>query len=166
MSDTVIPTDLREIEQFLYQEASLLDRCDLDAWVALYTEDGTYWMPVTPEQNDPINHISLFYDDRTIMEIRRRNLHHPRAASKELPIRSSHIIGNVQATADTTVQGQGEITVTSNFHCVMYADEKQTLYAGTYTHVLVRVESGFKIKSKRVDLINCDAALGAILIYL
>ena len=157
---------LREIEQFLYQEASLLDRADLASWVDLFTDDGTYWMPVTPEQDDPINHISLFYDDRTIMEIRRRNLHHPRAASKELPIRSSHIIGNVRVLDEAPEQGQGEITVTSNFHCVMYAAGEQTLYAGTYTHVLLRVESGFKIRSKRVDLINCDAALGAILIYI
>jgi len=154
--------DIREIEQFLYQEASLLDRTDLDAWVNLYTKDGTYWMPVTPEQEDPINHISLFYDDRTIMEIRRRNLNHPRAASKELPIRSSHIIGNVQVLDE----GEDSITVTSNFHCVVYSAGEQTLYAGTYTHVLVRSESSFKISSKRVDIINCDAALGAILSYI
>lgn len=166
MSNAVTNNDLCAIEQFLYQEASLLDRADLDGWVDLYTDDGTYWMPVTPEQDDPINHISLFYDDRTIMEIRRRNLTHPRAASKELPIRSSHIIGNVRVLNDESEQEQDEITVTSNFHCVMYAAGEQTLYAGTYTHVLVRVESGFKIRSKRVDLINCDAALGAILIYI
>lgn len=154
--------DLWEIEQFLYQEASLLDRNDLDAWVNLYTDDGTYWMPVTPEQEDPINHISLFYDDRTIMEIRRRNMKHPRAASKEHPIRSSHIIANVRVLDE----GQGSITVTSNFHCVMYAAGEQTLYAGTYTHGLVHAESSFKISSKRVDIINCDAALGAILTYI
>ena len=166
MSAAVTNDELRAIEQFLYQEASFLDRSDLDGWIALYTDDGTYWMPVTPEQEDPINHISLFYDDRTIMEIRRRNITHPRAASKELPIRCSHIIGNVQVLDNTAEQAQGELTVTSNFHCVIYAADEQTLFAGTYTHVLVRTESDFKIRSKRVDLINCDAALGAILTYI
>jgi len=159
--------DIPEIEQFLYQEASLLDRVNLDAWVDLYTDDGTYWMPVVPGQDDPINHISLIYDDRTIMEIRRRNYNHPRAASKELPIRSSHIIGNVQVLSTQTLEeGEDSITVSSNFHCVVYAADEQTLYAGTYTHVLVRVESRFKIRSKRVDIINCDAPLGAILSYI
>ncbi len=38
---------IRDIEQLLYKEASLLDRPDLDSWLELYTEDGTYWMPVT-----------------------------------------------------------------------------------------------------------------------
>ena len=51
--------DLSRIEQFLYDEADLLDRPDLDAWIDLYTEDGTYWMPVDEDQSDPINHISL-----------------------------------------------------------------------------------------------------------
>ena len=54
--------DLRKIEQFLYDEASLLDQPDLDSWMALYTEDGNYWMPVAVDQADPINHVSLFYD--------------------------------------------------------------------------------------------------------
>jgi len=166
MSKAVMVNDLRNIEQFLYQEASLLDRNDLDEWINLYTDDGTYWMPVTPEQEDPINHISLFYDDRTIMEIRRRNMKHPRAASKELPIRCSHIIGNVQVLDEGSEKGQGDITVSSNFQCVIYAADEQTLFAGTYTHLLATAESSFKIRSKRVDIINCDAALGAILTYI
>ena len=42
--------DLRKIEQFLYDEANLLDQPDLDSWIALYTEDGSYWMPVAVDQ--------------------------------------------------------------------------------------------------------------------
>ena len=74
---------IRDIERLLYQEASFLDRPDLDKWIELYTEDGTYWMPAIEDQEDPLNHISLFYDDRVIMEVRRRNFVHPRAASKD-----------------------------------------------------------------------------------
>ena len=73
---------IRDIEELLYNEASFLDAADLDGWINLYTDDGTYWMPVLPDQQDPINHISLFYDDRVLMDIRRRNLSPPRAASK------------------------------------------------------------------------------------
>ncbi|NNM01898.1 MAG: aromatic-ring-hydroxylating dioxygenase subunit beta, partial [Gammaproteobacteria bacterium] len=58
------------IEQLLYDEADCLDRADLDAWFNMYTDDGTYWMPVEPDQADPLSHISLFYDDRLMMEIR------------------------------------------------------------------------------------------------
>lgn len=163
---TVIPSNeqIRVIEQFLYREASYLDRPDLDAWIDLYTEDGTYWMPVTPDQEDPEMHISLFYDDRVMMEVRRRNFVHPAAASKEYDVRASHIISNIQVQAMD--EATGNCTVTSNFHCFLYYRDKQTPYAGTYTHELVRDGDSYKIRSKRVDIINCDAALNTIIIYL
>ena len=156
-------TLLAQATELLYSEADLLDQTDLDHWIELYTDDGTYWMPVTPDQPDPINHISLFYDDRTIMEIRRRNLLHPRAASKELPIRCSHIIGNVRLSEGAS---DTQMTARSNFHCVVYANNQQDFYAGTYQHDLLRVDGQWRIQHKRVDLISCDAVLGSILIYL
>ena len=155
---------LRTVEEFLYLEASYLDRPDLDAWIGLYTEDGTYWMPTIEDQADPLNHISLFYDDRVMMEIRRRNFVHPRAASKDYTVRASHLISNIRIidfNADT-----GDCAVTSNFHCAQYYWDKQTLYAGTYRHDLKNTEHGFRIRHKRVDLINCDGVLGTIIIYL
>lgn len=155
---------IREIEQFLYQEASFLDRPDLDSWVDLYTADGTYWMPAIPDQEDPENHISLFYDDRVLMEVRRRNFVHPAAASKDYAVRASHIISNVQVT--DLEKETGNCTVTSNFQCFLYYRDRQTPYAGTYTHELVRAGESYKIKSKRVDIINCDAALNTIIVYI
>ena len=88
-------SDTQSVEQFLYREAALLDRPDLDQWIELYTTDGTYWMPSIEDQVDPLNHISFIYDDRVMMEIRRRNFVHPRAASKDHKVRCNHIIGNV-----------------------------------------------------------------------
>ena len=35
-------TDIRKLEAFLYDEAALLDNPDLDAWMELFTEDGTW----------------------------------------------------------------------------------------------------------------------------
>ena len=164
MSSSPSEETLREIERLLYDEAAFLDRPNLDKWLELYTEDGTYWMPATPDQEDPLNHISLFYDDRVMMEVRRRNFKHPRAASKEYAVRASHIISNIRVVemdADS-----GDCTVTSNFHCYLYYRDKQTPYAGTYTHELKRENDRYMIRHKRVDIINCDAALNTIIIYL
>ena len=155
---------LFEIERFLYREASYLDRPDLDSWIELYTDDGTYWMPAIPDQQDPEMHISLFYDDRVMMEVRRRNFVHPAAASKDYEVRASHIISNIRVTELDSKTG--DCTVTSNFHCDLYYHGKQTPYAGTYRHELKRDGESFKIRSKRVDIINCDAALNTIIIYL
>mgnify|MGYP001382913473 FL=1 len=153
---------IRDIEELLYAEASFLDQADLDGWIDLYTDDGTYWMPVIPNQEDPINHISLFYDDRVMMEIRRRNLRHPRAPSKDYAIRCSHIISNIRIIEQSDLK----TVVGSNFHCLIFYNEKQTTYGGTYQHEIVKADEGFKILHKRVDLINCDAALNTIIIYI
>lgn len=155
---------LRGIEEFLYLEASFLDRPDLDAWIALYTEDGTYWMPTIVDQPDPLNHVSLYYDDRVMMEIRRRNFVHPRAASKDYTVRASHLISNIRVIDFD--QATGDCTVTSNFHCAQYYWDQQTLFAGTYRHELRNTAEGYRIHHKRVDLINCDGVLGTIIIYL
>ena len=160
MSAATEQFDIREIEAFLYKEASFLDRPDLDRWIELYTDDGTYWMPAIEDQEDPINHVSLFYDDRVMMEIRRRNFVHPRAASKDYKVRCSHIISNVDVV-DASVDA---LVVKSNFQCVMVYNDKQTLYAGHYVHELAVLDGELKIQHKRVELINCDSVLGSIII--
>ncbi|MGH8034367.1 MAG: aromatic-ring-hydroxylating dioxygenase subunit beta, partial [Lysobacterales bacterium] len=79
-------------------------------------------------------------------------------------VRASHLISNIRVVdgdADT-----GDCTVTSNFHCALYYWDKQALYAGTYHHELALTPDGYRIRHKRVDLINCDGVLGTIIIYL
>lgn len=153
------------IEDFLYHEADCLDRADLDAWMQLYTEDGVYWMPASPTQTDPDTHISIFNDDRLLMEIRRRNFGHEFAASMEYDVRSSHLISNVRVIDGK--ESDGEFRVASNFQAALFYRGEQTLYAGRYTHDLVRNGEDLKIRRKRVDLINCDSSqLRSIVIYL
>ena len=155
-------TAIQDVCAFLYKEADLLDHADLNAWFELYTEDATYWMPVTPDQTDALSHISLFYDNRLMMEIRRRNFGHELAASMEYPVRCSHIIGNVRIAEETDTA----LSVMSNFQAVVYYKSEQTLFAGRYTHELQKGDGDFKIKHKRVDLINADAEHGNLIIYL
>ena len=42
----ITPDLLREVEQFLYREARLLDDRQLHQWVELLAEDLRYWMPM------------------------------------------------------------------------------------------------------------------------
>lgn len=155
--------DIRDIERFLYDEADLLDRADLDGWFALFTEDGSYWMPAAPDQDNPFDHISLMYDDRTLMEVRRRNFGHPSAPSMDVIPRTSHLISNVRLVGDDAESG--DLVVTSNFHVHLHWKDDRA-YAGRYTHHLVPAGESFLIRRKRVDLIDCDAARSSLVIYL
>lgn len=156
--------DRQSIEDFLYLEASLLDQPDLDAWMSLFTDDGVYWMPAQENQTDPHNHISHVYDDRVMMEIRRRNFVHPRSASKDWSVRCSHIIGNIRPSA--AIGSEGAIEVTSNQHVVVWYREEQRVYAYRGIHVLIPTGNDFKIRSKRVNLINAEAPQKSLTIYL
>jgi len=159
------PPALAEVEALLYREADCLDAADLDAWFALYADDATYWMPVTPESTDPRTEISIFYDDRLMMELRRRNFGDEWAASMEYPVRCSHLIGNIRF-ADSGAPPDAW-RVLSNFHVVVYYRGRSTLYAGRYTHDLVQTADGLRIRHKRVDLVNADSEeLASIIIYL
>lgn len=155
--------DLKAVEQFLYIESGYLDNPDLDAWFALFTEDGKYWMPASENQADPLNHISHFYDDRVMMEVRRRNFVHPRAASKDHKVRCSHIIGNIQHSGNND---HGDIIITSNFQVLMFYRNEQRMYGGKYTHHLVTEGNSYKIRHKKVELINCEAPQKSIIIYI
>ena len=156
-------SDRQAIEDFLYYEASLLDQPDLDQWMTLFTEDGSYWMPASENQPDAINHISHVYDDRVMMEIRRRNFVHPRASSKDWEIRCSHIIGNVRVSEALE---NGDLRVTSNQHVVVWYRDEQRVYAYRGTHLLAPNGDNFLIRQKRVDLINPSAPQRSLIIYL
>ena len=72
------PVFVREIEEFLYHEARLLDDRQFEDWMALFAKDGVYWIPAMPEQEDPLGEASIAYEDlqfQTSLWI-----HHVRAA--------------------------------------------------------------------------------------
>ena len=82
-------------EQFLLHEARLLDDGKFDDWLALFTPEAWYWVPSEPDQADPVETVSLIYDDRRLLETRVRRLASPRMYSQEPRSRTSRMIGNV-----------------------------------------------------------------------
>src|SRR5262249_22013924 len=91
------PVDLRtEVEPFLYREAWLLDHGRFDEWLALSTDDATYWIPLQANQTDPLTTSSIVYDDRRLLEVRVRQFQHPRAHARMPAPRTVHQISNVQ----------------------------------------------------------------------
>ena len=80
------------IRDFLHREARLLDQRRFEEWNALFTEDGMYWIPLANEQADPINHLSLVYEDAMMREVRINRLHHDRAWSQQPRSRTAHSV--------------------------------------------------------------------------
>ena len=147
-----------EIERFLYQEARLLDQGRLDEWLALFTEDLTYWVPLEANQADPLNTVSIIYNDRRLLEVRVRQFKHPRAHARVPAPRTVHQVGNVLVLEDA---GR-EILVASTLVMIEYRKERQRVWGALVEHRLRRTEDGLRIAAKRVDLPNSESELDGI----
>ena len=79
----------------MIEEARLLDERRFREWMALFADDGSYWVPSMPGQKSPHNQASLFYDDRDLMKTRIERLEHPRIHVQTPPSRTAHLVGNV-----------------------------------------------------------------------
>ena len=156
--------DVREIEQFLFREAMYLDSKRYQEWLDLFTEDGLYWVPAAPDQKDPYNHVSLYFEDRILRQMRVRRLTHPQAYSLQNPVRASRVVGNV--LIESFEEATGDCRVRSTFHMLELQYGEQQMYGGFYTHELKAVEGDYRIRLKRVDLINCDGPLDTMQAFL
>jgi len=152
--------DLHRCEQFLLHEARLLDDAKFDDWLALFTAEAWYWVPSEPDQADPIETVSLIYDDRRLLETRVRRLASPRMYSQEPRSRTSRIVSNV--TIEEIDPLGCECTVRSKFMMIEYRREQQRIFGGTALHRLMQSDGRIMIAWKRVNLVNCDAPLDGI----
>jgi len=148
------------VDEFLYHEARLLDEGRLEDWLALFTEDATYWLPLERGQTDPIETSSLVYDDRTLLELRVKQARHPRAHARLPLARTVHQIGNISIINEE----QNQITVSSTLVLIEFRSEKQRTWGALVEHHLRPQGDGFRIAHKRVELANSEGELDGIAI--
>ncbi len=160
-------TDQDAIE-FVYAEARLLDALKFEDWLDLFAEDGHYWMPLAHDQVDAKLHTSLMSEDKLLLRIRVERLKGQRTYSQQPRSRCHHLLQRPEIQADNPWHKPeaGQYVVRTAFHYVEARVDDQKLYAGWTTHEL-RVENGqLRIRQKRVDLLNCDAALSNIQLFM
>jgi 3-phenylpropionate/cinnamic acid dioxygenase small subunit len=149
-----------KLDEFLYHEARLLDEGRLEDWLALFTEDATYWLPLERGQQDPLETSSLIYDDRTLLGLRVKQARHPRAHARLPLARTVHQVGNVVVVEDK----KNLLTVKSNLILFEFRNEKQRIWGALVEHHLRRAGDSFRIAHKRVELANSEGELDGIAI--
>lgn len=153
-----------QLVTFVYDEARLLDERRYDDWLALFSEDGFYWMPLTPGQTDPLLQVSLMYEDKLLLQVRVERLKGGRTFSQQPASRCHHLLQ--QPTVERRDDVAGRYTVRTAFHYIETRQDTQTLYAGWSSYELIAVQGRLRIKLKRVDLVNSDAAFGNIQLFM
>ena len=150
-----------EIVRFIYREARLLDEKQWDAWYELFTEDGHYWVPLTRNQPDAEFHTSLAYEDKLLLRLRIERLRR-RPPSQHPESWSQHVL---QAPEIEAADADRWLTRTA-FHYAETRGDAMQILTGVALHHLVRQDGALRIQLKRVNLLNCDAALPSIQLFL
>ena len=76
-------------------EARLLDEDRLEEWLALFTADGIYWLPID-EDDDPRRQASVIHDDQLQREKRVHQLRQGARYSQLPSSRTIHYLSNVE----------------------------------------------------------------------
>src|SRR6185436_9086284 len=82
----------KQLTDFVYNEARLLDEQRFDEWLDLFTDDAYYWMPLAPGQQDARLHASLLYEDKLLLRVRVERLGGARTYSQQPRSRSHHLL--------------------------------------------------------------------------
>jgi 3-phenylpropionate/cinnamic acid dioxygenase small subunit len=149
-----------DVAQFLYHEARLLDTGQLEAWLDLFTDDATYWVPLERDQKEAVETSSIVHDDRTLLALRVKQARHPRAHARLPLARTVHTVGNVTLLEEAG----GELRVASTLQLVEWRNERQRVWGALVEHRLRRSGEGYRIAHKRVDLVNSEGELDGIAI--
>lgn len=147
--------DRHQIESFLYYEARLMDEHQYDEWLSLWTDDAVYWVPSNRDNIDPMRELSIIYVDRQGLEDRIDQLKSGERWAQEPQSRMRRLISNVEFEED----GNGEVTVYSNFNLTELRRGRQETLTGRSIHKLRPGGNSFKIAFKKVLLVANDEFL-------
>ena len=156
----------RELADLVVHEAALLDAGRYDEWLALFADDGRYWVPLLgAAQDDPFGHQSLAYEDKLLLALRIERLKNPRAHSQHPPSRCQHVLQRpIVEPPDTG--GDATHRLRTPFVYVEARGEHELILAGTCRHLLDRIDGAWKIREKRVDLLQPGRPLPALQLFL
>jgi 3-phenylpropionate/cinnamic acid dioxygenase small subunit len=155
----------RALTDFVVREARLLDERRYEEWNALFTDDAIYWVPLVPNQPEGLDHTSHLYEDKLLRELRIERLKSPRAFSQQPPTRSLHLLQSPTVEPTDPARPEEHLVRTVFQYTESQGDELNT-FVGVCWHRLVVDGGALRIRQKRVDLINSDAALPAVQLFI
>jgi ethylbenzene dioxygenase subunit beta len=143
-----------ELEAFVLHEARLLDERRFADWLALFAEDGVYWVPTLPGQASPQEALSLFYEPKALLAMRVGRLERPDLHAQTPASRTVHHVSSVEVSGD--LEARSALVVAE------WRAGETRWFAGRVLHRLRREAGALRIVLKRVDLIDSGAPQRAI----
>src|ERR1044071_7436214 len=163
----------REVEDFYYAEAELLDNRQFREWFTLLADDIRYWMPIRhnalERSSDIQDEVSkpgegfYFDDDKASLRIRVERVYARNAWAEMPPSRTRHLVTNVRIKKDDG----STIEVYANFIvCRTRMETDQDLFVGERQDVLRRANGTFQIARRTIILDQAVLSAKNISIFL
>ncbi len=150
MAGGAVAFTVAEIEQFLIDEAALLDEWRLEEWLALMAPDARYLVPpLDAPDADHRDTLFLIADDRRTLASRVRQLLSGTTWAENPRSRTRRLITNVRLL---TAEGD-EARSTANFAVWRFQHEQADVHVGRYLHLLVRGPIGLMFRERRAVLV-------------
>jgi len=152
-----------EVEQFLYREAELLDERRYEEWLALFTDDVRYWMPmrrnVPPAESareftrEGLD-VNWFDEGKETLARRVKQILTGIHWAEEPPSRICHLVSNVQIlSARPAGPSPTELVVKSRFLVYRNRVETETdILVGKREDLLRRGDDGLAIARRKITL--------------
>jgi 3-phenylpropionate/cinnamic acid dioxygenase small subunit len=158
----VAPEEEKRLAEFVCHEARLLDEKRFEEWYELFTDDARYWMPLARGQTQRDDHASLYDEDKLLLRIRIERLANPHSFSQQQPSFSQHVLQ--QPRLERVIDG--EHVMRTAFLYVEAQLDDQLFLTGIAWHYLRVEQDRIRIRLKKIELLNCDAALPSIQLFL
>jgi p-cumate 2,3-dioxygenase beta subunit len=148
----------QQVEEFLYEEAALLDAWRLDDWLGLLTADAVYRVPSNDRPDaDSRDTLFLIADDINRIRARVTRLKDKSAHAEYPPSRTRRMISNVRITE----RNGSALKVEANFTVHRFRrNDGIRAFVGHYRYEL-RVEGGM-LKIARRDAVIDSMELGGL----
>jgi 3-phenylpropionate/cinnamic acid dioxygenase small subunit len=167
---------IREIEDFLYREAALLDERKFTDWLDLLADDIRYWMPIRRNMSfrdrdrdtTGPDDIGWLDDNKLTLDKRVRQIMTGVHWAEEPLSRVSRLISNVHLKTPVSSLAEGEtVVVKSNFLAHRNRLETETdILAGRREDVLRRVGNGFQIAGRTIIIDQSVLLVKALTFFL
>jgi 3-phenylpropionate/cinnamic acid dioxygenase small subunit len=144
-----------EVSQFIYREARHQDNHEYDAWEALWTDDGVYWIPANGEAGNPEQEMSIIYDNRSRIALRVRQFHTGKRYSQSPRSPLRRVISNVEVLENDGA----DLVVTANAIVFEAHARGDTIWGSRNEYRLRREDGVLRMAGKKVVLTNNERAL-------
>ena len=144
----------QDIIDFIHKEARLIDEQKFDGWLALYSDDCIYWMPLEYGQTEEHLATSLMYEDKLLLTVRVARLHGERTFSQRPKSRCHHLL----QTPEIAEIKDDIVKTKTSFHYTETRLDEQFFLVGWVEHTLRKTNNSFQIVRKQVNLINPESA--------